>query len=195
MPKITSDAKQTKTYNCGAFGLAAICGAFGLLPSENKVFLHHRGRSATLAPNLALLQAAEEIYKITGDLKPTGEHASEGEYTNSPSAISYVAKKLGLNVILSVPKEALNKTNPFTNELIYCADVANQVNDNKGVYRLPEEQECQLVVVQTTSNGLHWLAIDSDGLIYDPATGKTYSDWDSLTCYARLPFWLSFFLK
>lgn len=194
MPKIISNAKQTKMYNCGAFGLAAICEAFGLLPSENDVFLYHRERSATIASNLSVPEAAEEIYKITGDLLPTGEHATEGEYTNSPSAISYVAKELGLTVTLNVPEKVLNEPNPFTNELLYCADVVTDVIDNRGMYCLSREMECQMVVVRTVSNGLHWLAVDSDGFIYDPATGTTHANWDTLN-YDRLPFWLSFSLK
>lgn len=191
MPQITSNVKQTKNCNCGAFGLAAICEAFGLLPAESDVFLHHRGRSATLASNLALPDAADELYKITGDLKLTGEHATEGEYYNSPSAIAHVAKKLGLHVILNAPKNGLNELITFTDELEYCAEVVNLVSDNKGVYDLPGQMECQLVVVSST-NSLHWLAVDSDGHIYDPATGRTHSDWSCLNCYTRLPFWLSF---
>jgi len=192
MPKITSHEKQTKPCNCGAFGLAAICEAFGLLPSKNTICLYHRGRSATLIPRFSLLESAEEIYIITGDLKSTGEHSPEGEYTNSPSAISYVAKELGLHVILNVPSEAFNKPDQFWEELLYSTKVVNQVSENNGIYSPPGSMECQLVVVKTTSNGLHWLAVDSDGLIYDPATGKTHSDWDSLNFYTRIPFWLSF---
>lgn len=195
MPNLTFSGIQTKDLNCGAFGLTAICNAFGLLPTQNIVELRHRNRIAVLAPSLTLIEAAEEIYRITGDLMSTGGHSQEGEYLNSASAISYVAKQLGLRVTLNVSEKIIiDLDEVFPGELVYCAEVADMFIKND-VYDLPSPDECQLVVVATFDNGYHWLAVGSNGVLYDPATGKVHCNWAELiTTYERLSVWLSFSL-
>lgn len=197
MPNLSFSEVQTKDLNCGAFGLTAICNAFGLLPAKNMVELRHRNRIAVLHPNLTLTQAAEEIYRVTGDLMPAGGHSQEGEYLNSASAITYVAKQLGLRVTLNASEKILaDLEKVFPGELMYCADVADQMLINEGAYNLPTDNECQLVVVATFDNNYHWIAVDSKGILYDPATGKAHCYWAALTgTYERLPLWLSFSLK
>ncbi|MBT0664691.1 hypothetical protein KI809_10310 [Geobacter pelophilus] len=196
MPNLSFSEKQTKDLNCGAFGLTAICNAFGLLPTKNIVELRHCDRIAVLAPSLTLTEVAEEIYRVTGDLMPTGGYSQEGEYLNSASAISYVAKQLGLRVTLNASEKIIiDLEKVFPGELMYCAEVANQMFINNDVYDLPSPDECQLVVVATFDNSYHWLAVGSNGVIYDPATGKAHCNWAELTAtYERLSVWLSFSL-
>lgn len=161
------------------------------------VELCHRNRIAVLAPHLTLIETAEEIYRVTGDLMPTGGYSLGGEYLNSASAISYVAKQLGLYVTLNVSEKILaDFENVFPSELMYCADVADQLFVNEGMYNLPAHDKCQLVVVATFDNNYHWVAVDSKGILYDPATGKAHNNWAELTgTYERLAVWLSFSLK
>lgn len=197
MPNLSCYEIQTKDLNCGAFGLAAICNAFGLLPTKNIVELCHRNRIAVLDPHLTLIEAAEEIYRVTGDLMPAGGHSQKGEHLNSASAISYVAKQLGLHVTLNASEKIFADLEKiFPGELMYCADVADQMFINEGMYNLPAHDECQLVVVATFDDSYHWIAVDSDGILYDPATGKAHNNWAALTgTYERLSVWLSFSLK
>lgn len=197
MPTFSCYEIQTKDLNCGAFGLAAICKAFGLLPTETILKISHRSRIAVLSPHLSFIESAEEIYKITGDLMPTEGHLQAGECYNSASAISYVAKQLGLHVALNTSKNTFSDLeNIFPGELTYCADVSDKMFINEGYYCLPASDECQLVVVATLDNGYHWIAVDSNGVLYDPATGKLHKDWSDLAdTYERLAIWLSFSMR
>jgi hypothetical protein len=197
VPTFSFSEKQTRELNCGAFGLTAIGSAFGLLPPTKNVELSHRGRIATLHLDLTLIEVAEAIYRITGDLMFTGGYASEGEYYSSASAISYVAQQLGLTVTLNASEEIIIYfKDEFPGEIESCAAITNQMDIRKEIYNLPTPNECQLVVVMNRDSSYHWIAVGSNGSLYDSATGKIHHDWCELTdIYERLTIWLSFSLN
>ena len=180
MPQIACTQVQSKANNCGAYALAAIAETFGVLPVEKDIKLIHDSRNSTLTKEQTKEEAVDSIYMITGNLSPNGKYTSDPNGTNSPSALSYVARQLGLIVDVKVTTDCLKNLIPFyPGELDRCRNQANSVDVSATNYVVPTADEIPLICVANHFKSLHWIVQGNDGLYYDPAVGTNDNLWAS----------------
>ncbi|WP_146205955.1 hypothetical protein [Azospirillum sp. TSH58] len=204
MPNITFNVAQPPGSNaCGAFALAAALRAIPAVANLNyPIKLRHRPTDTGQSNCQVDIDGyecddslARKIYRITGDLElnlpaPAVYKDSPG-LENSPSALAYVARMFGrtvtVNVIENSAAQSTNCQRIATMLLTACPQEVARCSADATVnapgrpttgfpYAAPAADEVQLLCVQNTAGGMHWLTRGANGF-YDPGDASINNGW------------------